>query len=91
MKAHIDDDRTPMLLGLHSGFLVIGFIAVALRFGSRIKIGAKLGVDDWLIFAAVVRIRIFAHSPICLLDAGAACHHLHETSMNGCCACPKAV
>ncbi|PVH97047.1 hypothetical protein DM02DRAFT_686096 [Periconia macrospinosa] len=53
MREHIDDDRRPMILGLQSGFLILGFLSVALRFGSRIKIGARLQADDWLIFIAV--------------------------------------
>lgn len=56
MLAHADDDRRPMMLAVHSTFLLLGFVSVALRFGSRIKIGAKLGTDDWFIFVAVVRI-----------------------------------
>jgi hypothetical protein len=54
MQAHGDDNRQPWLIGTNIAFLVITFIAVALRFIARVKIGTHLGLDDWLIFSAAV-------------------------------------
>ncbi|PVH97155.1 hypothetical protein DM02DRAFT_598020, partial [Periconia macrospinosa] len=54
MRAHIHEDRRHYVIGMHSGFLVLGVLSVILRFLSRIKIGAKLGKDDWLILIALV-------------------------------------
>ena len=54
MQARLHEDRTVLVYGLHSTFMVVGMISVALRFLSRFRISAKLGKDDWLICVALV-------------------------------------
>ena len=46
-----------MVYGIHSSFMIIGMVSVALRFVSRHKISAKIDKDDWLILAAVVSLK----------------------------------
>lgn len=55
MQSRLHEDRTVLVYAIHSTFMIIGIISVALRFISRFRIGAKLGKDDWLITVALVR------------------------------------
>jgi hypothetical protein len=59
MQAHIHDDRRAWFVGANSAFLALAYLSVALRFVSRMKIGTKIGLDDWLIFAAAVSQSLF--------------------------------
>ncbi|KAF2645719.1 hypothetical protein P280DRAFT_513611 [Massarina eburnea CBS 473.64] len=52
MRAHIDDDRRPWLIGTNVTFVVMAVISVCMRFWARKKIGVWLGIDDWLICGA---------------------------------------
>ncbi|CAI6341924.1 unnamed protein product [Periconia digitata] len=65
MYAHLDEDRRPYAIGMHCGFLLLGIVSVWLRFMSRMKIGAKLGADDWLILVALVSLA--GHAICCIV------------------------
>jgi hypothetical protein len=54
MQAHIEDDRRGWLIGANVAFLVLAMISIVMRFMARKKIGARIGVDDWLICLAAV-------------------------------------
>ncbi|KAF2475039.1 uncharacterized protein BDR25DRAFT_384564, partial [Lindgomyces ingoldianus] len=54
-QAHLGDDRRSWFVGLNATFLVLAYVAVSLRFLSRLKIGTKIGLDDWLICCAAVK------------------------------------
>lgn len=56
-----------MVYGIHSSFMIIGMVSVALRFVSRHKISAKIDKDDWLILAAVVSLNLLFS---CFLNRG---------------------
>ncbi|CAI6339121.1 unnamed protein product [Periconia digitata] len=83
MQEHIDEDRRPLVYGIHSGFMIIGILSVALRFVSRVKIGAKLCKDDWLILAAMVC--LIAHATSCMITPsfGVGRHVLLVTNVHG--------
>lgn len=54
MQAHASDDRRAPFVGVNIACLVLAFVAVSLRVIARIKIGTKIGLDDWLIILAAV-------------------------------------
>lgn len=55
MLAHIDEDRSPILIGVTCMLLVLCIAAASARFLARRITRASLAVDDYLVLAALVR------------------------------------
>ncbi|ORY00952.1 hypothetical protein BCR34DRAFT_101650 [Clohesyomyces aquaticus] len=53
-QTHRGEDRRSWFLGLNVAFLGLAYAAVGLRLVSRLKIGTKVGLDDWLICVAAL-------------------------------------
>ena len=53
-KAHANDTRQPNMIATAVCGLVVAYVAVSLRFIARRKSAAGIGIDDWLIVAALV-------------------------------------
>jgi len=51
-----DDSRAPGIIASATLFWVFAASLVALRFYTRIKIVQVFGVEDWILFAALVRL-----------------------------------
>jgi len=54
MEGRVSDNRSGALVGEHTLCLALAIIAVALRLVSRVKVGTRIGLDDWLICGALV-------------------------------------
>jgi hypothetical protein len=54
MRAHADDNRVPLFVGVNAMCVGMVYVAIFLRFTSRMKIRTKIGLDDWLIALAAV-------------------------------------
>ena len=54
MRAHADDNRVPLFVGVNAMCVGVVYVAIFLRFTSRMKIRTKIGLDDWLIALAAV-------------------------------------
>ncbi|KAF2262580.1 hypothetical protein CC78DRAFT_545766 [Lojkania enalia] len=52
MLARVGEDRRQWLVGGNVASLVLVFLSVGLRILSRVKIGTRVGLDDWLICLA---------------------------------------
>ncbi|PVI00618.1 hypothetical protein DM02DRAFT_628343 [Periconia macrospinosa] len=83
MEKNIGDDRTGLVFGVHSVFMVIGVVSVVLRFLSRFKVGAKLGKDDWLILAALASLIIHAGSCMITPKFGVGRHVILVSNVEG--------
>ena len=47
-------DRQPLILGVYVSGLILSILSVGLRFLARIRYGAGLWWDDWVILVALV-------------------------------------
>ena len=57
-ESHLDDNKAPIILGTYISFLAIAYVAVPLRFTSRLLIKTPLKVDDWAIALGLVRLSL---------------------------------
>ncbi|KAF1950352.1 hypothetical protein CC80DRAFT_578239 [Byssothecium circinans] len=80
MRAHIDDDRRPLLIGTNVSFILIAVVAVVMRFWARKKIMARLGIDDWLIAGAGVAIVFHGSFVLSTLEYGMGRHVILATN-----------
>ena len=55
MLAHIDEDRSPVLIGVSCMLLVLCIAATSARFLARRITRAPLAADDYLVLTALVR------------------------------------
>lgn len=56
LKIYVGDDKSEWFIAVEALFLALGVTALILRFVSRRKINAKLGLDDYLICGATVSV-----------------------------------
>ena len=61
--AHIHDDRAPGMTSASIVFITLAIITVGLRLSSRRIQGLRLGADDYVIIASLVRTRF-----LCTID-----------------------
>ncbi|KAF2015775.1 hypothetical protein BU24DRAFT_462004 [Aaosphaeria arxii CBS 175.79] len=54
MQANVGDDARPWFIGVNVMCLALGIFAVALRVASRMRLGTKLGLDDYLVGFALI-------------------------------------
>ena len=55
----LTENKGPLFIGVFSAGLAVAFIVVALRLWVRIKLVGKVGVDDYIMTASLVRILLF--------------------------------
>ena len=67
-KAHADQSLQPNMVAVNVSGIVLPYIAVALRFIARRHSVAKVGVDDWLILAALVSLSNRVTNTVIILD-----------------------
>lgn len=60
MQAHVHEDRRGWFTAINVVCMVLVYVAVGLRVISRRKIGIKIGLDDYLIMAAMVSVVLFS-------------------------------
>ncbi|KAF1996041.1 hypothetical protein P154DRAFT_623547 [Amniculicola lignicola CBS 123094] len=83
MKAHIHEDHRPLFIGINAACLVVACMAVALRFLSRWKISARIGLDDWLISLAMVFVIGHVSCLFITVRFGMARHSVLVTDVKG--------
>ena len=52
----LDDNDGPQMNAIAVVFIVLSFITLVLRFYSRLHTNVSIGMDDWLIVVAAVRV-----------------------------------
>lgn len=59
--ARAAESNLPFILGMIIPFFVLAFVAVVLRTYVRTRIVKVMGIDDWVMLAALVRSTILRH------------------------------
>lgn len=61
-------DKRPTIIGVAFGTWAVAILVLLLRMGSRKARGVKLGLDDWLILGAVVRLQRYQPTSFILIN-----------------------